>query len=65
MLWLYPSMARDNHIIRPHRSARVPEPSNKALTRQERVALLVQSILPDVRAKLDLRQLSPPSKRKS
>ena len=64
MLWSRDTMARDNLIIRPDRPAREPEPASKVLTREERIALLVESILPKVRDALETRAVAPPFKRK-
>ena len=64
MLVFTNTMARDTLIIRPDRPARAIVPEAKVLTREERITLLVHSVLPDVRATLDTRQLTPAPKRK-
>lgn len=58
------TMARDTLINRPDRPARAIVPEAKVLTRQQRIALLLHSVLPGVRATLDMRQLSPAPKSK-
>lgn len=58
-------MARDTHITRPDRAARHPRPEATVLTRQERIALLVHSILPQVRVALETPRPKSPFKRKT
>lgn len=54
-------MARDNHIIRPDRLHRPSKADPQEMTRAERVKLLVDQILPQVRDGLEARQPKPPT----
>ena len=48
-------MARDNHIIRPARPRKPQPKAPEPLTREQRIALMVQQVLGEVNARIDAR----------